>query len=107
MNHIHALKMENAGLRAQRDNLLQSFQAFRCFLRSAKFSGEESNGERKDWIATADLFRWMEQAESEAQAESDNARAEAMRAIYSAARAAMAEARSKAQPEPETTMAQV
>ena len=33
---------------------------FRAHLLSQKFSGIDTDGDRKDWIATADVLRWIE-----------------------------------------------
>jgi hypothetical protein len=58
MNYIHELERENATLKARLKAKDDAAVAFMVFLRSPKFTGEE-NGERKDWICTTDVFRWL------------------------------------------------
>ena len=38
---------------------------FEAHLLSDKFTGTEPSGERKDWIAVADVLRWLELLKSE------------------------------------------
>ena len=56
MNYIKQLQAENAELRQALDAARDEIAAFRAHLHSAKFAGVESDGSRKDWIATADVF---------------------------------------------------
>jgi hypothetical protein len=58
MNYIHDLEREIASLKARLKAKDDASVAFIMFLHSPKFVGEE-NGERKDWIATSDVIRWM------------------------------------------------
>lgn len=55
MDYINRLKTENADLKAQMFAAVAELEAFRAFLSSAKFVGVESDGGRKDWIATGDV----------------------------------------------------
>lgn len=54
MNYIKRLEADNADLRKRIENTVNDLNAFRAFLRSAKFTGTESDGSRKDWISTGD-----------------------------------------------------
>jgi len=58
MNHIKRLQDENARMRAALATLNTNADIFLAHLHSAKFTGE-ANGERKDWIATGDVIRWI------------------------------------------------
>ena len=59
MNYINQLQAENTALRAQLEIVRAETSSFRTFLNSPKFVGTEANGERKDWIATADVIAWL------------------------------------------------
>jgi hypothetical protein len=58
MNYIYELERENAALKARLKAKDDAAVQFLVFLRSSKFVGEE-NGERKDWICTTDVIRWL------------------------------------------------
>jgi len=58
MNYIHELERENAALKARLKSKDDAAIAFMVFLRSPKFVGEKK-GERKDWICTTDVIRWL------------------------------------------------
>jgi len=59
MNHIHQLQQDLAALQArlERDDAIA--QEFRVHLSSNKFK-PQSDGTRGDWIATADVLRWLD-----------------------------------------------
>lgn len=63
MNYIHQLKRALAAKDAQLRSMDESFTLFRSYLNGPKFTGTE-NGERKDWIATADLIAWLQETQS-------------------------------------------
>ena len=55
MNFIKSLQQEKAELQnklANQENALREFLGFLC---TAKFSGTDSQGNRKDWISTSDV----------------------------------------------------
>jgi hypothetical protein len=56
VNFIHLLQKDNSTLRDGLDLLDTEICDFLQFLNSAKFTGTESNGDRKDWIATGDVI---------------------------------------------------
>ena len=59
-NFIQSLQAENKGLKENRENTINEINNFLEHLNSPKFQGFEG-GERKDWIATADVrVRLME-----------------------------------------------
>ena len=51
MNYIKQLEQSKAELDATR----HAINEFLCFLNTGKFIGTESDGGRKDWIATSDV----------------------------------------------------
>jgi hypothetical protein len=56
MNYIKSLQAENTELKEKIGTVLNEIDAFIIFLNSSKFTGTEG-GERKDWIATGDVIR--------------------------------------------------
>ena len=56
MNYIKQLQAENKSLNNQIENVQGEINNFISFLHSDKFSGQQSDGERKDWIATSDVL---------------------------------------------------
>lgn len=65
MNYIQQLKADLSGQIATVESFKQHIHEFRAYLNSPKFTGTE-NGERKDWIATADVLHWLRETESAA-----------------------------------------
>lgn len=65
MNYIAQLKQQVSERDARIASLESSMEAFRLHLHSAKFTGTE-NGERKDWIATGDVLKWLLETRTEA-----------------------------------------
>jgi hypothetical protein len=55
VNYIKKIQAENANLKRQMLDAQEELQNFRAFLFSAKFTGTDSDGDRKDWIATTDV----------------------------------------------------
>lgn len=55
MNYIKQLQAENEQLRQRLAAGIVELDEFKVHLHSDKFKGEEG-GERKDWIATADVL---------------------------------------------------
>jgi len=64
MNYITKLKTENAELTEKLAKLETAFTDFSAFLLSPKFQGQESAGERKNWISTDDVQRWISEIKS-------------------------------------------
>ncbi len=58
MNYIQQLQQENAKLKETIETLEENISNFRVFLLSDKFQTKEG-GERKDWIATSDVDRFL------------------------------------------------
>lgn len=75
MNYIQQLQGELNAALAQIDSFKGSLTNLRTFLHSPKFTGTESNGERKDWIATSDLIRLLWDMENNAYAKWEEVRA--------------------------------
>jgi hypothetical protein len=66
MNYIHRLQ---AGFTQAHDRIAAidtEIRAFRLHLAGDKFCGYEPDGSRRDWIATADVHRWLDRIASAA-----------------------------------------
>ena len=61
MNFINRLQNENAELNARIVATEEALTAIRVYLSCDKFRGVESDGSRKDWIATGDVFRLLDE----------------------------------------------
>jgi hypothetical protein len=59
-SYITRLREQVEGLEAGDKALRERIQEFRMHLAGPKFTGTEHDGSRKDWIATADVERWIE-----------------------------------------------
>ena len=59
-NYIARLREQVTTLEADDKALRERAQEFRVHLAGPKFSGTETDGSRKDYIATADVERWIE-----------------------------------------------
>ena len=60
MNYIKTLE-SIANERGERlTQIHESIEWMRLHLLSSKFVGQSTDGERKDWVATADVLRWIE-----------------------------------------------
>jgi len=59
-SYITRLREQVEGLEADDKALRERAQEFRVHLAGPKFSGTETDGSRKDYIATADVERWIE-----------------------------------------------
>ena len=55
MNFIKSLQAENNALKEQLSNVEAMVNEFRVLICSPKFCGVDTDGARKDWIATADV----------------------------------------------------
>ena len=55
MNYIQKLKEENQALQAKLQSGFAAIDDFNMHLHSDKFNGQESDGGRRDWIATTDV----------------------------------------------------
>lgn len=60
MNHILKLQQENAELKAKMEEIENWRISFISLLGSEKFRGVESDGQRKDWISTGDVFNQLQ-----------------------------------------------
>jgi acid stress-induced BolA-like protein IbaG/YrbA len=64
VNYIHALQNRVADLEraaaVRQANIQGWLHDFRAHLISAKFQGQDPDGSRRDWIATADVNRWLD-----------------------------------------------
>jgi hypothetical protein len=60
MNHIHRLQAEFTQARDQLAAVHDEIREFRIHLAGPKFCGHEPDGGRRDWIATADVHRWLD-----------------------------------------------
>ena len=65
-NHIANLTGARDKHAATIATVRQSIQDFKRFLAGSKFTGTE-NGERKDWISTGDVNRWLSELDSQLQ----------------------------------------
>jgi len=54
-NYIHTLQAENARLAQTEERVAE----MRAHLATPKFHAEQANGDRGDWMATADILRWL------------------------------------------------
>lgn len=59
MNYIKKLESERNELREKSQTVEMAINNFIAHLHSPKFQGVESNGERKDWIATGDVLNFL------------------------------------------------
>jgi hypothetical protein len=59
MNHIHRLQTELAEANADMIGKAERLEQFRAHLHSPKFAAEQRDGSRGDWIAVADVLRWL------------------------------------------------
>jgi hypothetical protein len=55
MNYINRLQSERAENALQAREMESQAQGFLAYLSCAKFSGVDSNGQRKDWISTGEV----------------------------------------------------
>lgn len=66
MNYIHQLQCQVKMYRAMNLYWRSAARSFAEHLHSPKFAGPDSDGARKDWIATADVLDWLRETASEA-----------------------------------------
>jgi hypothetical protein len=59
MNHIVRLQTDLAAAQAEIEAKADAIQEFRIHLAGSKFAGVDSDGSRKDWIATSDVYAWL------------------------------------------------
>lgn len=57
-NYIQQLQTDNANLKKQLTDAQDAITTFLAYLGSEKFTGQSSDGTRKDWISTGDVVRW-------------------------------------------------
>lgn len=59
-NYIQTLQTIAADRGERLTQLHERIESMRAHLLSSKFSGVDLDGDRKDWIATADVLRFIE-----------------------------------------------
>ncbi len=59
MNHIRRLQADLHCAQTELAAKEEALQEFRIHLSGEKFIGTEPDGNRKDWIAVADVLRWL------------------------------------------------
>jgi hypothetical protein len=59
MNYITVLRQRIAEMEAEEAERNKRFDEFRAHLSGSKFQGFDTDGERRDWIATGDTSRWI------------------------------------------------
>jgi hypothetical protein len=57
--YINTLQEENIALKAKIEAMEVAMNLFQDHLCSSKFQGFEADGSRRDWIAVADVHRWI------------------------------------------------
>lgn len=60
MNYIKTLESICTDRAARLETIAREIEWLRQHLLSPKFQGLDVDGARKDWIATADVLRWIE-----------------------------------------------
>jgi hypothetical protein len=60
VNYIKRLEAENAEKANRLDAVAAELSEFRKHIDLPKFKGTDEDGDRKDWIATADVCDWIE-----------------------------------------------
>jgi hypothetical protein len=63
MNYIKQLELDKLEMTSAIATRAERIQEFRALLQSSKFAPVQSDGSRGDWIATADVFRWLQYIE--------------------------------------------
>jgi len=64
-NHIQNLTATRDELKKKIEACLVSISTFKKHLEGSKYQGTDSDGERKDWISVKDVFRWLDDIESD------------------------------------------
>jgi len=59
MNHIARLQADLDAARTAATATGEVIQEFRVHLAGSKFAGTDADGNRRDWIATADVHAWL------------------------------------------------
>ena len=59
MNYIARLQADLAAAAAALSAKTEAIQEFRVHLAGDKFAGTDTDGSRKDWIATGDVHAWL------------------------------------------------
>ena len=67
MNYIKQLEIAKVELNDAIFTRAERIQEFRAHLQTAKYAPVQSDGSRGDWIATADVFRWLQYIEDTGQ----------------------------------------
>ena len=60
MNYIKQLQKELVESNEMKEKLFLALNEFRSKLLGSKFTGLDIDGERKDWISTTDVIRWID-----------------------------------------------
>lgn len=64
MNYTVRLQDELAAERRALQAIRDALQQFRVHLHSPKFAGTDPDGNRRDWIAAADVLAWLAHIET-------------------------------------------
>lgn len=64
MNYIKRLEAENTEAKRRLLKLETEIQEFRAYLFSPKFTGFDSDGDRKDWISISELDNYLQRFHS-------------------------------------------
>lgn len=64
MNYIKQLQTAKAELQDSIATRAERIREFREYLQSSKFAPVQSDGSRGDWIATAEVNRWLQYIDS-------------------------------------------
>lgn len=67
MNYIKQLEVAKVELNDAILTRAERIHEFRTLLQSSKFAPVQPDGFRGDWIATADVFRWLQYIEDTGQ----------------------------------------
>lgn len=66
MNYIRRLQSDLASAKAEAASLRRSLADLNWHLHTSKVQGVDSNSDRRDWIATVDVRRWIQEAQHKA-----------------------------------------
>lgn len=72
MNYIRRLQSDLESAKAEAAALRRSLAELNWHLHTSKFVGEDSDGARRDWIATGDVLRWIQETQHNATVASDH-----------------------------------
>jgi len=62
MNYITQLQLDSKSHAQRVEELKESLRQIKACALSPKHQGVDADGERKDWIASGDVVRWVDEA---------------------------------------------